>query len=98
MTKQQLDSQKPKRRKAARPGEIIEAGLQEFATKGLAAARLEDIAKRAGIAHADTWWITCHHTELTDVTAIEDEMTPEADTLQTRRLAVEHNAPLALKD
>jgi len=50
MTKQQLDSQKPKRRKAARPGEIIEAGLQEFATKGLAAARLEDIAKRAGIA------------------------------------------------
>jgi AcrR family transcriptional regulator len=43
-------TQKPKRRKAARPGEIIEAGLQEFAVNGMAATRLEDIAKRAGIA------------------------------------------------
>jgi AcrR family transcriptional regulator len=43
-------TQKPKRRKAARPGEIIEAGLQEFALNGMAATRLEDIARRAGIA------------------------------------------------
>ncbi len=42
--------QKPKRRKAARPGEIMEAGLQEFALNGMAATRLEDIARRAGIA------------------------------------------------
>lgn len=40
---------KRQRRKAARPGEIIEAGLQEFAEKGFAAARLEDVAARAGI-------------------------------------------------
>ena len=40
---------KRRRRKAARPGEIIEAGLQEFAEKGFAAARLEDVAARAGI-------------------------------------------------
>ncbi len=38
-----------KRRKDARPGEIVEAGLSEFAEKGFAAARLEDIAARAGI-------------------------------------------------
>lgn len=38
-----------KRRKDARPGEIVEAGLREFAEKGFAAARLEDIAARAGI-------------------------------------------------
>ena len=38
-----------KRRKEARPGEIVEAGLREFAEKGFAAARLEDIAARAGI-------------------------------------------------
>lgn len=50
MTNVDPKSQKPKRRKAARPGEIIEAGLQEFATNGLAATRLEDIAHRAGIA------------------------------------------------
>jgi AcrR family transcriptional regulator len=39
-----------RRRKAARPGEIITAGLAEFAEKGFAGTRLEDVAKRAGIA------------------------------------------------
>jgi AcrR family transcriptional regulator len=39
-----------RRRKEARPAEIIEAGLLEFAEKGFAAARLEDVAARAGIA------------------------------------------------
>lgn len=39
-----------RRRKEARPREIIEAGLKEFAVNGLAATRLEDVAKRAGIA------------------------------------------------
>jgi hypothetical protein len=43
-------------------------------------------AKRAGIAHADTWWTTIHHTDLTDPTEIENEMTDEADLLQSRRL------------
>ncbi len=41
--------------------------------------------KRAGFAHADTWWTTIWRTELTDVQAIEDELTDEADALQTRR-------------
>jgi AcrR family transcriptional regulator len=39
-----------RRRKQARPGEIIEAGLLEFGESGFAATRLEDVAKRAGIA------------------------------------------------
>ena len=39
-----------RRRKEARPGEIIDAGLAEFAENGFAATRLEDVAKRAGIA------------------------------------------------
>lgn len=39
-----------KRRKEARPGEIIEAGLLEFAKNGYAATRLDDVAKRAGVA------------------------------------------------
>ena len=37
------------RRKQARPGEILEAALKVFAEKGFAAARMEDIAKRAGV-------------------------------------------------
>jgi AcrR family transcriptional regulator len=38
-----------RRRKDARPQEIIAAGLAEFAERGFAAARLEDVAARAGI-------------------------------------------------
>lgn len=44
--------------------------------------------KRVVIAHADTWWATLHHTDLTDVSAIEEEMTSEPENLQTRRLAL----------
>ena len=34
----------------ARPRQILDAALAEFAERGLAAARLEDIAKRAGVS------------------------------------------------
>jgi AcrR family transcriptional regulator len=37
------------RRKQARPGEILNAALTVFAEKGFAAARMEDIAARAGV-------------------------------------------------
>lgn len=40
---------KHRRRKAARPGEIIDAGLLEFAENGFAGTRLEDVAARAGV-------------------------------------------------
>lgn len=39
-----------RRRKTARPGEIIAAAKAEFSEKGFAAARLDDIAKRAGVS------------------------------------------------
>jgi len=47
-----LDSGEPKfrRRKAERPGEIVQAAMQVFAEKGFAAARLDDIARRAGVS------------------------------------------------
>ncbi|HMR29961.1 MAG TPA: TetR/AcrR family transcriptional regulator [Geminicoccaceae bacterium] len=38
-----------RRRKEARPREILRAALETFAEKGFAAARLEDVALRAGI-------------------------------------------------
>lgn len=40
----------PRRRKDTRPAELLEAALQVFAEKGFAAARMEDIAARAGAA------------------------------------------------
>src|SRR5579862_3274783 len=41
-----------RRRKQARPAEIIAAALQVFAERGFAAARLDDIAARAGVSKA----------------------------------------------
>jgi hypothetical protein len=37
----------------ARPGEIVDAALEVFAEKGFAAAKLDDIAHRAGISKAE---------------------------------------------
>ena len=41
-----------RRRKTARPAEIVAAALSVFSEKGFAAARLEDIAARAGVSKA----------------------------------------------
>lgn len=45
-----LRSQRWQRRKDARPSELLDAALAEFFEKGFAAARLEDIAQRAGVS------------------------------------------------
>ena len=39
-----------RRRKAERPAEIVAAALEVFAEKGFAAARLDEIARRAGVS------------------------------------------------
>ena len=39
-----------RRRKEARPAELIEAAIEVFAERGFAAARLEDVARRAGVS------------------------------------------------
>ena len=41
-----------RRRAEARPEEILEAALEEFTARGFEAARMEDIAKRAGLSKA----------------------------------------------
>jgi AcrR family transcriptional regulator len=38
-----------RRRKAARPSEILAAALRSFAERGFAATRLDDVARRAGV-------------------------------------------------
>ena len=48
-TAENSEPQRWTRRKQARPGEILEAALKVFAEKGFAAARMEDIARRAGV-------------------------------------------------
>jgi AcrR family transcriptional regulator len=49
-TKQAIAGKPRWRRRAdARPGEIVDAALQVFAEQGFARARLEDVARRAGV-------------------------------------------------
>jgi len=43
-------SRRGRRRKEERPQEILDAAFEEFAAHGYAAARLEDVARRGGIA------------------------------------------------
>ena len=43
------------RRAEVRPGEILEAALAEFTERGFDAARMEDVAKRAGISKAGVY-------------------------------------------
>ena len=45
-----VDEPKWRRRKKARPGEIVDAALEVFAEKGFVSAKLDDIARRAGIS------------------------------------------------
>src|SRR6516225_5714642 len=44
-----VHAQRWRRRKEARPGEILDAALACFAEHGFAATRLEDVAHRAGV-------------------------------------------------
>ena len=46
------DAPRWRRRKTARPGEILEAALSVFAEAGFAAAKLTEIGRRAGISKA----------------------------------------------
>jgi len=50
MASTDTDAPRWRRRPSERPTEILEAALQVFAERGLAGARMEDIAARAGIS------------------------------------------------
>lgn len=53
--------------------------------------------KRAGFAHADTWWTAIVPTEFKDVESIENSVTREADRLYFRRVAIEERQRLAIE-
>jgi AcrR family transcriptional regulator len=48
------DAPRWRRRAEARPEEILEAALSEFTERGFEAARMEDIAKAAGLSSIST--------------------------------------------
>lgn len=74
-----------RRRAGARPDEILEAALDEFTQKGFEAARMEDIAKRAGISKAAIYLYFTSKTSLLEA-LIEARVAPLAQNVE--RLAI----------
>ncbi len=64
-----------RRRKEARPGEIVAAALDVFVEKGFAATRLDDVAARAGVSKG-TVYLYFENKEALFKAAVEAAMTP----------------------
>lgn len=71
-----------RRRAEARPEEILEAALAEFTARGFEAARMEDIAKTAGISKAGIYLYFPSKTALLEA-LIEARVAPLARQAQT---------------
>ena len=71
-----------RRRAEARPEEILDAALAEFTERGFEAARVEDIAKRAGISKGGVYLYFPSKTALLEA-LIEARVTPLARLAQT---------------
>ncbi len=72
---------KRQRRKEARPAEIMAAGLDIFAERGFAAARLEDVADRAGVSKATIYLYFESKAELF-AAIVRDIATPRFDEIE----------------
>ncbi len=70
------------RRKDARPNELIEAGLAEFAARGFAATRLDDVAKRAGVVKGTIYRYFADK-EALFLAAVQSRATPVLGGLET---------------
>jgi AcrR family transcriptional regulator len=69
------------RRAEDRPGEICAAALEVFAEKGFAAARLDDIAKRAGVSKGTLYLYFKDKEELFRA-VVRDTVSPNLDTVR----------------
>ena len=73
-------SKLPRRRKDTRPAELLDAALEVFAEKGFAAARMEDIAARAGAAKG-TLYLYFRHKEALFEELVRSAVAPVIETL-----------------
>ncbi|MDD5249231.1 MAG: TetR/AcrR family transcriptional regulator [Rhodocyclaceae bacterium] len=81
-----------RRRKEARPGELVAAALEVFVEKGFAAARLDDVAARAGVSKG-TVYLYFDSKEALFKAVIEAGMTPAIEAAEA--LAKETGRPAA---
>lgn len=84
------------RRKEARPGELIAAGLEVFVEKGFAASRLDDVAARAGVSKG-TVYLYFKSKEALFKAVIEAGMTPAIEALEAVAAESDKPAPEVLR-
>lgn len=78
MTDQPKTRRPRQRRKEERPGEILAAGLSVFAEHGFSAARLDDVAERAGVAKGTIYLYFSTKEELFEA-VVRDAFAPVLD-------------------
>jgi AcrR family transcriptional regulator len=87
---QTAKSQRWQRRKQARPAELLDAALSVFFEKGFAAARLDDIATRAGVSKGTVY---LYFNSKEDVFDALVRAIPQANVEQVRALAGDRSVP-----
>ncbi len=85
-----------RRRAEARPEEILDAALEEFTARGFEAARMEDIAKRAGLSKAAIYLYFPSKMAVLEA-LIEAKVGPLAQGVQTLSLSGAADPLMALK-
>lgn len=70
------------RRKQARPGELLAAALDCFVERGFAATRMEDIARRAGVAKG-TFYLYFASKEAVFEALVRESMLPRLQAMET---------------
>jgi AcrR family transcriptional regulator len=75
-----------RRRKSARPAEILSAALECFRERGFAATRLEDVAARAGVTKGTIYLYYPSKEDLFKA-VVRGELTPNIDRLETELAA-----------
>lgn len=86
-----------RRRKEARPGELVAAAMDLFVEKGFAATRLEDIAARAGVSKG-TVYLYFDGKEALFKAAVEAGVTPALDEAEALINAPDRPAPELLRE
>jgi AcrR family transcriptional regulator len=87
-----MDAARTRRRKDARPAELLDAALDVFAEKGFAAARMEDIAARAGAAKG-TIYLYFPSKEAVFEALVRQAIVPNIE--RAEALADAHDGPVA---
>jgi len=87
---QSARSQRWQRRKDARPTELLDAALSVFFEKGFAAARLDDIATRAGVSKGTVY---LYFNSKEDVFEALVRAIPQANVEQVRAVAADTSVP-----